>query len=67
MQRRQSQQPELLAAINIESFVPTNHLLRKIDSVIDLGFIQEMTASLYCADNGRPSIDPELFFSDALC
>jgi len=37
-------------------------LLRKIDKAVDLSFIRELTSHLYCADNGRPSIDPILFF-----
>ena len=59
---RQEYQPQLFATVDIEKLVPQNHLLRKIDKVLDLSFIREMTSHLYCSDNGRPSIDPELFF-----
>jgi transposase len=37
-------------------------LLRKIDKAIDFGFIRERVRSLYCADNGRPAIDPVVLF-----
>jgi transposase len=37
-------------------------LLRKIDKVIDFGFIREKVKDLYCADNGRPAIDPVVLF-----
>jgi len=37
-------------------------LLRKIDKAIDFGFIREKVRSLYCADNGRPAIDPVVLF-----
>jgi transposase len=33
-----------------------------VDKIVDLSFIREMTEGLYCKGNGRPSIDPELFF-----
>ncbi|RYZ86981.1 MAG: hypothetical protein EOP06_13500 [Proteobacteria bacterium] len=55
-------QPELLSQINLENLIPDNHLLRKIDRVLDLSFVRTMTSHLYCENNGRPSIDPELFF-----
>lgn len=62
MQGRQNHQPELFASINLEDMIPRNHLLRRIDKVLDLDFIYELTADLYCRDNGRNSIDPVLFF-----
>jgi transposase len=48
--------------VSIEELVPKDHLLRKIDKAIDFGFIREKTRSLYCADNGRPAIDPVVLF-----
>ena len=45
--------------VMIENLVPENHLLRKIDKVIDFGFINEICKPYYCADNGRPAIEPE--------
>lgn len=46
----------------IEELVPKDHLLRKIDRVIDFEFIREKVKELYCADNGRPAIDPVVLF-----
>ncbi len=57
---RQEYQPTLFSTVNIESFIPKNHLLRKLDSILDFSFVREMTEHLYCSNNGRPSIDPEL-------
>ncbi len=57
MQGQQDYQPKLFSTVNLETLIPAQHLLRKIDKVLDLSFIREMTASLYCEDNGRPSID----------
>ena len=48
--------------LSIDSFVPETHILRKINKIVDLSFIRELTKNKYCSDNGRPSIDPELFF-----
>lgn len=59
---KQEFQPQLFATIDIEKLIPSQHLLRKIDKVIDFSFVRELTEHLYCRDNGRPSIDPELFF-----
>lgn len=46
----------------IEELVPKDHLLRKIDQVIDFDFIRDKVKDLYCADNGRPAIDPVVLF-----
>jgi transposase len=48
--------------VSIEELVPKDHLLRKIDKVINFGFIRERVKDLYCADNGRPAIDPVVLF-----
>ena len=47
---------------SIEEFVPKDHLLRKIDEAIDFTHIYEIVEDLYCANNGRPSIDPVVIF-----
>ncbi|EHI69767.1 transposase, IS4 family [Streptococcus ictaluri 707-05] len=38
--------------------VPKDHLLRQIDQAIDFSFIYDLVEDSYCADNGRPSLDP---------
>lgn len=43
---------------DIESLMPKEHLLRKIDKVINFEKIYEMTEKYYCEDNGRPCCDP---------
>ena len=52
--------------ICIEDLVPQNHLLRKIESAVDYKKIYEFVEELYCADNGRPSIDPVILFKMVL-
>jgi transposase len=46
----------------IDNLVPEDHILRKIDKYIDFSFIRELTKDLYCENNGRPAIDPEILF-----
>ncbi len=51
-----------LEIVTLDQLVPADHLLRKIDAVIDFSFIHDRVAGLYCADNGRPPLDPTLMF-----
>ena len=52
--------------VDTESLVPKEHLLRKIDAVVDFTKLYEMVEPLYCADNGRPSVDPVVLFKMVL-
>ncbi len=51
-----------LEMVTLESLVPSDHLLRKLDGHIDFSFIHDRVAPLYCADNGRPALDPTVLF-----
>ena len=51
-----------LEMVTLEQLVPKDHLLRKIDAVIDFSFIHELATPHYCLDNGRPALDPTLMF-----
>lgn len=51
-----------LEMVTLEELVPQDHLLRLINRYIRFDFIREKTAHLYCADNGRPALDPVLLF-----
>lgn len=62
MQGQQDAQRVVFDTVDWESLIPEDHLLRRIDAKIDFDFIYEVTQDLYCADNGRTSIDPVLFF-----
>ena len=39
-----------------------DHYLRKVDRVLELSFVGELTAACYSDGQGRPSIDPEIYF-----
>lgn len=54
--------PTELEFVSIDELVPGDHLLRKIERAVDFSFIRRRVAGLYCADNGRPAIDPVILF-----
>ena len=43
---------------DLEALVPKNHLLRKIEKVMDYEWLYERLDPYYCHDNGRPGADP---------
>lgn len=59
MGRRQSGQGQLFYAFDLDAVVPPDHLVRSIDSLLDLGWVHRELAPYY-SHTGRPSIDPEL-------
>jgi transposase len=44
----------------VYSRIPKDHMLKKIEEVIDFSFINELLADSYCSDFGRPAKEPEL-------
>lgn len=46
----------------IDNMVPKDHILRKIKKYIDFSFIDTLVKDMYCADNGRPAVDPKIIF-----
>ena len=53
-------QLELFITGSLQQLVPEDHVLARVDRVLDLGWLREEVAGCYCADNGRPGIDPEV-------
>jgi transposase len=62
MLRKPLPQQTALEMVSLDGLVPKDHLLRKIDAVVDFSFIHDRVAGLYCPDNGRPPLDPTLMF-----
>jgi transposase len=54
-----NRQVELFIPGDIGDFVPEDHILKRVDKVLDLSWLEGEVASLYCANNGRASIPPE--------
>lgn len=50
---------EVFHYFNVEELIPEDHLLRRIDAVLDLSWVREELAGCYAA-GGRPSWDPEV-------
>jgi transposase len=48
--------------VTYEVLIPKDHFLRQVEEAIDFSFIDELCSPLYCQDNGRPAIDPEILF-----
>jgi len=44
--------------VDIEALVPEDHLLRKIERVMDYDWLYERLSPYYCHDNGRNGADP---------
>ena len=44
--------------VDLEALVPQDHLLRKIEKVMDYEWLYERLDPYYCHDNGRPGTDP---------
>ena len=52
-------QDELFVVGSLRDLIPEDHVLRRVDACLDLGWLREEISDCYCEDNGRPSIDPE--------
>lgn len=59
MGERSGGQDRLFYAFDLDEVVPKDHLLRRIDAVLDLDWLRSELAAFY-SHTGRPSICPEL-------
>ena len=57
--RQERWQDELFVACSLRDVIPDDHILKRIDKVLDLSWLRKEVAECYCQDNGRPGIDPE--------
>ena len=58
--RKGRDQLEQFVAGSLDQLVPEDNVLARVDRVLDLRWLREELADCYCADNGRPGIDPEV-------
>lgn len=61
MMMRQTYRNDCIILKTLEDLVPKEHLVRKLDTVIDLSFIEDEAESLY-STLGKPSIPPMVLF-----
>ena len=66
MLSKDKKETEQVIFFSMESFIPQDHLLRKIESAVDFSMLYDIVGELYCPDNGRPSIDPVVLFKIVL-
>lgn len=52
-------QGELLIAGSLRELIPDDHVLVRVDRVLDLGWLRSAVAECSAAGSGRPGIDPE--------
>ena len=56
-----------IRVVSLEDLVPKDHLLKKIDRIINFDFIDEKVKGLYSeAERGKPGIDPGCLFKIVL-
>ena len=58
--RKERSQLELFITGSLRQLIPDDHVLARVDRVLDLSWLRDEVEDLYCADNGRPGIDPEV-------
>jgi transposase len=59
MMGQQRRTESLFYYFRLEEQIPTDHLLRMIDGLVDFSFVREQLKDFY-SSTGRPSIDPEV-------
>lgn len=57
---RRDSQGSLMQMVTLEQLVPADHFLRKLDRVLDLGFVPQYLQKAYPSDLGRPGVDTQL-------
>jgi transposase len=57
---KQRNQLELFITGSLRQFIPDEHVLARVDRVLDLSWLKGEIADCYCLDDGRPGIDPEV-------
>jgi transposase len=58
--RKEREQLELFITGSLGQLVPDDHVLARVDRILDLSWLRSEVADCYCLDDGRPGIDPEV-------
>jgi transposase len=65
--RKRKPDPALfVAGDELYRHIPRDHFYSRLEKVLDLEFIYELTQPLYAEQKGRPSLDPVVFFKITL-
>jgi transposase len=57
--RKDRSQMTLFIPGSLDRLIPDDHILKKVDRVVDFTWLADEVRDRYCPDNGRPGIDPE--------
>jgi transposase len=57
--RQDRWQEDLFVACPLRDLIPDDHILKRVDKVLDLSWLRDEVRDCYCQDNGRPGVDPE--------
>jgi transposase len=57
---KERDQLELFISGSLRQLVPEDHVLARVDRVLDLTWLRAEVAECYCHEEGRPGIDPEV-------
>ena len=60
LDRRDRFQDELFVAGSLRDLIPDDHILVRVDKVLDLGWLRGEVSDCYDLHQGRPGIDPEV-------
>ena len=47
-------QEDLFVAGSLSSLIPDDHILKRVDKLLDLLWLRDEVKDLYCMSNGRP-------------
>lgn len=62
MLNKDKDKTEQVIFLSMDDLVPKYHLFRMTESAADHLYLYNIAGALYCPDNGRPSIAPDVFF-----
>jgi transposase len=51
-------EPKLYMNFSLDAAVPANHIVRRLATVVDFGFVRGLVGKYY-SHTGQPSVDPE--------
>ena len=57
--RKERSQLKFFITGSLRQLVPDDHVLVRVDRVLDLSWLRDEIGDCYCLDDGRPGIDPE--------
>ena len=61
MQGKKKYEGKIYYNINLDSLVPEEHFLKKLDRLVSFDFVRDKTKSYY-SHTGKPSIDPVVYW-----